>query len=58
MHIVRTLCTIVFFILFIVCCKKTTIGSILVVVTFIDVNIEELIRDILSKPNGEIILLI
>jgi hypothetical protein len=35
--------------------KKTTIGSDLGVITFIDTNFEELIRETLSKPDGEII---
>ena len=48
MHIVRRLFTVVFFILFIICCKKTTIGSDLGVITFIDTNFEELIRETLN----------
>ena len=36
-------------------CNKTTTSSDLIVVTFLDANFEQLIRETLAKPSGDII---
>jgi len=55
MNITHRLFLIVFIILAFISCKKTTTGSDPVVITFPDANFEELIRDTLDKPSGDIL---
>lgn len=47
--------TILFIILFIFSCKKTSTGSDPIVITFPDANLETLIREVISKPTGDIL---
>ncbi len=54
MNNIRRLFTILYIILFILSCDKTTTSSEPVVVTFPDANFEALIRETLNKPTGEI----
>ncbi len=58
MYVTRRIFTILFIILFIFSCKKTPTNSEPaepVVVTFPDANFEALIRDVLNKPDGNIL---